>query len=243
VSAASGSLGAAVFLPATLLVNLNAISIPPRNGKPPQRLFVGLHGWGANAADLAGLAPLLAFDDCLLAFPDAPFAHPHVAEGRAWYDLETRDRDQLARSRAGLVTWLQELLDSTGLSGDRLVLSGFSQGGAMALDVGLVLPLAGVVCLSGYLHEPPSARSPFPPVLLVHGSLDPVVPIVRRARRGMRWWRRASRSITGSSRCSTKFSLPWWRWCSSSWRHGRRAPDGGLSAFPQLAPLTECDHC
>jgi len=158
-------------------VNLNAISIPPRNGKPPQRLFVGLHGWGANAADLAGLAPLLAFDDCLLAFPDAPFAHPHVAEGRAWYDLETRDRDQLARSRAGLVTWLQELLDSTGLSGDRLVLSGFSQGGAMALDVGLVLPLAGVVCLSGYLHEPPSARSPFPPVLLVHGSLDPVVPI------------------------------------------------------------------
>jgi phospholipase/carboxylesterase len=58
------------------------------------------------------------------------------------------------------------------------VVSGFSQGGAMSLDVGLQLPVAGVCSLSGYLHFLPKAeRNPFPPTLICHGKLDPVVPI------------------------------------------------------------------
>ncbi|ERN41326.1 putative esterase [Rubidibacter lacunae KORDI 51-2] len=163
---------------------LDSIAISPRDGRSPHRLFVGLHGWGANAADLAGLAPLLALDNCLLAFPDAPFPHPYVAGGRAWYDLERRDVEQLEFGRQLLQAWMVDLLESSGIPSDRTVLCGFSQGGAMALDVGLVQPLAGVVCLSGYLHAPPNSPSTFPPVLLVHGTLDPVVPVsaARQAR-------------------------------------------------------------
>jgi phospholipase/carboxylesterase len=61
---------------------------------------------------------------------------------------------------------------------ERTILSGFSQGGAMTLDVGLQLPVAGLVSMSGYLHgepEPPGDR--LPPTLIMHGTLDPIVPL------------------------------------------------------------------
>lgn len=70
----------------------------------------------------------------------------------------------------------------TGIPLEKTFLLGFSQGGAMTLDVGLVFPLAGLIALSGYLHiteeelQELSDRS-FPPILIAHGTEDTVVPI------------------------------------------------------------------
>lgn len=137
-----------------------------------------LHGWGANARDLAPLASMLKLPDCQFIFSDAPFPHPQVPGGKAWYALETQDYQGLSKSRQILFDWLESLEDLTGISLDRTILAGFSQGGAMALDVGLNLPLAGLCIMSGYLHFQPQARDfPFPPVSIVHGKQDPVVPI------------------------------------------------------------------
>jgi len=77
-----------------------------------------------------------------------------------------------------LSEWLPSLEEQTGVPLAKTFLCGFSQGGAMALDVGLTLPLAGLCAMSGYLHAIPEVTaSPIPPVLMVHGRQDQVVPI------------------------------------------------------------------
>lgn len=137
-----------------------------------------LHGWGANCRDLAPLASMMKIPDCQFIFPDAPFPHPQVPGGKAWYALETQEYRGLAESRQILDAWLQSLPETTGIPLDRTVLAGFSQGGAMTLDVGLNLSLAGLCVMSGYLHSQPQAQNlPLPPVSIVHGKQDPVVPI------------------------------------------------------------------
>jgi len=81
-------------------------------------------------------------------------------------------------SRYLLTEWLRSLPDSTGVPLEQTVLAGFSQGGAMTLDVGLNLPLAGLLVLSGYLHAPAQVGSMAPSsVVMVHGRQDQVVPI------------------------------------------------------------------
>jgi phospholipase/carboxylesterase len=116
--------------------------------------------------------------DCQFLFPDAPFPHPQVPWGRAWYALESGHYEGLAESQQLLRDWLLSLESQTGVPLSRTVLSGFSQGGAMALDVGLNLPLAGLCSLSGYLHAKPQATaSTFPAVLMIHGRQDMVVPL------------------------------------------------------------------
>ena len=159
-------------------MSLDFISIPPANRQPPTHLLVALHGWGANAQDLAPLASMFDLADYQFLFPDAPFPHPQVPWGRAWYALETGDYRGLAESRQILLDWLLSLECTTGVPLSRTFLSGFSQGGAMALDVGLNLPLAGLCSLSGYLHFKPQATSAaLPPVLIVHGRQDQIVPV------------------------------------------------------------------
>lgn len=140
--------------------------------------MVALHGWGANARDLAPLTAMFALPDYQFIFPNAPFPHPQVPGGMAWYALETNEYQGLTESRQMLLEWLLSLESMTGVSLNRTFLSGFSQGGAMTLDVGLSLPLAGLCCLSGYLHiEPQASDSALPPVLIVHGKQDSVVPV------------------------------------------------------------------
>jgi len=154
------------------------IAVPPTTGKEPSGLIVTLHGWGANAQNLASVVPLLNFPDYQFMLPNAPFPHPYAAAGRMWYDLSSQKGQGLPESRKLLTDWLLSLESSTGVPLSRTILSGFSQGAAMTLDVGLSLPLAGLVALSGYLHpvsEP--AREQFPPVLIVHGRQDSVVPL------------------------------------------------------------------
>ena len=78
--------------------------------------------------------------------------------GKAWYALENKEFTGLAESRKLLFNWLNSLEASTGVPLNRIVLAGFSQGGAMTLDVGLTLPLAALCSFSGYLHYQPQPK-------------------------------------------------------------------------------------
>jgi phospholipase/carboxylesterase len=160
-------------------MSLQFISIPPTTDRKPVALIVALHGWGANARDLTSLAPAFNLPDYQFVFPDGPFPHPHVTGGKMWYDLANKDAQGLIESRQLLRELLLSLESSTGVPLSRTILGGFSQGGAMTLDVGLTLPLAGLICLSGYLHPSisPVAGSALPPVLIVHGTQDTIVPV------------------------------------------------------------------
>jgi phospholipase/carboxylesterase len=160
-------------------MSLKFISIPPTTDRKPVALIVALHGWGANAQDLTALAPAFNLPDYQFVFPDAPFPHPQVTGGKAWYDLANKDAKGLIESRQLLRELLLSLESSTGVPLSRTILGGFSQGGAMTLDVGLTLPVAGLICLSGYLHSSisPVAGSALPPVLIVHGTQDTIVPV------------------------------------------------------------------
>ena len=110
-------------------------------------------------------------------FPDAPYSNAYG--GRMWYNLRQGDDRGLVASRQQLTDWLKSLESRTGVPLSRTILAGFSQGGAMTLDVGLTLPLAGLVCLSGYLQTKPEPHlgKSFPPVLIAHGRQDGMVPL------------------------------------------------------------------
>lgn len=158
-------------------MSLSVITLAPTTGQPPAGLFVALHGWGSNAEDLASLAPYLNLPTYQFCFPNAPLPHPHAPGGFMWYDLNTQAG--LPESRQLLLDWLQALAIETQVPLERMILAGFSQGGAMTLDIGARLPLAGLICLSGYLHPSIAAllNPNTPPVLLIHGQNDPVVPL------------------------------------------------------------------
>lgn len=175
--------------------------VPPAGGGAPKRLVVMLHGYGADGSDLIGLAPFLASK-----LPDAAFHSPNGPQpcemapfGRQWFSLATYDPEMLrrraetlppalhameqgARETAPVLdAWLDAMLDHYGLGGEALMLMGFSQGTMMALHVGLrrkVAP-AAIIGYSGALLGPaalPQEITARPPVLLVHGSADEVVP-------------------------------------------------------------------
>ena len=149
--------------------------------------LVLLHGWGANADDLAPLAAILQAPDRQVLRWQAP--HPRPTGGYMWYDLTALETEPVPWGLPESRQYLQELLAPLPLT--QTVLAGFSQGGAMALDVGLGLPLAGLISFSGYLH--PSAlppQRPGLPVALFHGQEDGVVPIIaaRSARQTLSRW-------------------------------------------------------
>lgn len=157
---------------------IEAISAIP-NDTQPTYLLVVLHGWGANYQDFVPFAKVLNLPGFGYLFPNAPFAHFQVPGGRAWYALENRDFTGLAESRQLLLDWLTSLEASTGVPLERTIMAGFSQGGAMTLDVGLTLPLAAVCSFSGYLHYEPQVQlnKTYPPTIIIHGRQDSVVPI------------------------------------------------------------------
>ena len=157
---------------------IEAISALPSDSKPTY-LLVMLHGWGANYQDFVPFAKMLNFPGFGYMFPNAPYEHFQVPGGRAWYALENKEFTGLPESRKLLLDWLTSLAGSTGVPLERTIMAGFSQGGAMTLDVGLTLPLAAVCSFSGYLHYQPQSQpdANFPPVMIIHGEQDPVVPI------------------------------------------------------------------
>jgi phospholipase/carboxylesterase len=159
---------------------LDFIRVSPPGKQTPKALIVTLHGWGANAQDVASLIPYINLPDYEFLLPNAPYPYPHADTGRAWYDLRTENMyDGLVESKQLLIDWLQSLETNTGVPLSRTILSGFSQGGAMTLDVGLSLPLAGLVVMSGYPHPSVATLNPgnFPPTLIMHGTKDEVVPL------------------------------------------------------------------
>jgi phospholipase/carboxylesterase len=168
-------------------MKLKVMNIPATVPRPIGNVVI-LHGWGANAADAASFATLMELPNINLFLPEGPYQHPYSDDGRMWYglpeplsdfrfDADISDHADLAASRRSLLDWLQGLPAQTGIPLDRTILGGFSQGGAMAFDLGLVLPLAGIMGLSGYLHKSLTGiSSQTPAALMVHGKVDPVVP-------------------------------------------------------------------
>lgn len=165
-----------------LFMTLNYRSLPAQLPNPEALgAIVALHGWGATCDDLVSLAPLIGLRNYQWIFPEAPFNHP-MPNGKMWYDLQSLDTESLAKSCELLSQFLEDLPALTGIPLEKTFLLGFSQGGAMTLDVGLVFPLAGLISLSGYLHITEEelqeiAGESLPPILIAHGTQDPVVPI------------------------------------------------------------------
>ncbi len=157
---------------------LESLSLRPENLVKPDYLIVALHGWGANAEDLVPIAAQLNLSGVQFLFVEAPYPHPHVQWGKSWYALEKADYQGLQESRQALLEWLLSLEKNLGVPLSHTLLMGFSQGGAMTLDVGLNLPLMGICSLSGYLHLKPQSLNPLSPrVLMIHGREDGIVPV------------------------------------------------------------------
>ena len=167
-------------------MTLNILEAPAQ--EKAEQVLVLMHGWGASARDVAGIADYLDLPHTRMFFPEGPFAHPMAPGGRMWYSFPPsydfrsppifEGQADLQQSRELLLGWLEKLPGQTGVPLEKTILGGFSQGGAMTLDVGLRLPLAGMMVLSGYVHLAglPQAASQRP-VLVMHGRQDAVVPI------------------------------------------------------------------
>lgn len=161
-------------------------------------LVVFLHGYGADGADLLGLADVLGPHLPGVAFvaPDAPERCVGGGFGHQWFPIPWIDGSPQAAADAGLAAsaadldgFLDACLAKEGLTPDRMVLVGFSQGAMMSLHVAprRAKPVAGVVAISGRLLRPEALVAEArvrPPVLIMHGDQDPVVPFGELARAG-----------------------------------------------------------
>lgn len=159
------------------------------------KCIIWLHGLGANGHDFEPIVPELNLPDnhnIRFVFPHAPEMPVTVNAGvvmPAWYDLYSlsftnHEDEQGIRQSQSQITQLIEQQIMRGICSDKIILAGFSQGGAIALHTALrhPQPLAGVMALSTYLplvKQFSSERHPANqqiPVLMCHGSHDPVVP-------------------------------------------------------------------
>ena len=160
----------------------------------PTAAVIWLHGLGADGNDFVPIIPELKLSGCpgiRFIFPSAPSMPVTVNGGYvmpAWYDIigrnlmDQEDAAGIQRSAAAIVELIEKEA-SRGITYDKIVLAGFSQGCAMALHIGLRFPhkLAGIIALSGYLPlamtanlERHSANSSTP-IFMAHGTYDPVV--------------------------------------------------------------------
>ena len=154
-------------------------------------VVVFLHGYGANGADLLGLADVLGehLPDTLFVAPDAPEQIPGMPMGLQWFPIPWLDGSSeeaaergLQAAVADLNAFLDALLVDEDLLPEQMALFGFSQGTMMSLHVAPRREdaLAGVVAFSGRLLRPEVLGDEVvsrPPVMLIHGDADDVVPI------------------------------------------------------------------
>lgn len=173
---------------------LECVEIKPQ--KPQVLTVIWLHGLGADGHDFAGIVPQLNLPDNLpikFIFPHAPLRPITINNGyvmRGWYDI--KDLSNLAnedeagiRDSAEKIVALIEREQQLGMPSNKIILAGFSQGGAMALHVGLRYPkkLAGIITLSAYLplHNllptEISKANYDASIMMAHGTEDPLLPI------------------------------------------------------------------
>lgn len=161
--------------------------IDPPRGRRASAVVVLLHGYGANGDDLIALADAWrpALPNAAFVAPNAPQPIPGMYGGLQWFALSMRDPSEYWRGVASAQPLLDRFLDAElarhGLGPERLVLVGFSQGTMMALHVGLrrATAPAGIVAYSGLLAGPEhlAETQARPPVLLVHGEADDLIPV------------------------------------------------------------------
>jgi phospholipase/carboxylesterase len=170
-----------------MMPRLSGPSRPPASGGKPRRLVILLHGLGADGNDLIGLASYWArlLPDAEFLSPNAPFPCDMAPYGYQWFSSQDRSPEAVlggVRAAAPILdAFIDEALEQRGLGSGELALVGFSQGTMMSLFAGLrrAEPVAGIVGFSGRLLAPELVASELrsrPPVLLVHGTEDPLVP-------------------------------------------------------------------
>ena len=162
----------------------------------PDAAVIWLHGLGADGHDFEPIVPELhlpANARYRFIFPHAPIRPVTInggAEMRAWYDIDPRaplSGDGDIRQSAQSIRALIEAQIEGGIAARRVVLAGFSQGGVIALHLGLRYDrkLAGIMALSTYLHDAERLTDELrlenadTPILMCHGLGDPMIPITR----------------------------------------------------------------
>jgi phospholipase/carboxylesterase len=172
---------------------LDAIEIGPK-GADAKASVIWLHGLGADGHDFEPIPPLLGLPNVRFILPHASTRPVTINGGfvmRAWYDILSLDftgvreaESDIRQSQAQVEALIHREIER-GVASHKIVLVGFSQGGAMALHVGLRFPetLAGIVVLSAYMlmgEQVAAEQSPAnasTPILMCHGRQDPIVPI------------------------------------------------------------------
>ncbi|MDF2529567.1 MAG: carboxylesterase [Gammaproteobacteria bacterium] len=174
---------------------LETITIEPKT--PPQSAVIWLHGLGADGHDFVPAIEALALADrykMRFILPHAPVRPITLNAGmmmRAWYDINSLDRNLHRQDAEGVRASFEavgHLIDqqiASGIPSERIMVAGFSQGGAIALYTGLCYakPLAGVIGLSTYLplseiiNQEKHIANAQVPILLVHGTHDETIPL------------------------------------------------------------------
>ncbi len=174
-----------------LAAPLPTVELNPES--PPIAVVIWLHGLGADGHDFEPIVPELRLPPSLpvrFVFPHAPEIAVTAFGGqraRAWFDFNPSggaDVPGMKKSAARIRDLIQNEIDN-GIPAERILLAGFSQGGVMALHVGLYYPkqLAGILALSTFLAEGEnlaagkSAANAHIPILMCHGQQDAVLPV------------------------------------------------------------------
>ena len=171
------------------------VVLDPGSGVVPNAGVIWLHGLGADGHDFVPIVPQLRFPrgcEPRIVFPHAPVRPVTINNGmrmRAWYDIyglsaEEREDEAGIRASFALVEQLVRREEQEGIPARRIVIAGFSQGGAIALHTGLrhSQTLAGILSLSAWLplHRTIGESAPAnqgTSILMCHGLYDPVVPM------------------------------------------------------------------
>jgi phospholipase/carboxylesterase len=177
---------------------LDAIQL--ETGRDPERSIIWLHGLGADGRDFVPIVGELDLPAAPIrfVFPHAPVQAVTINNGmrmRAWYDivaddLARREDERGLRASQGLVEALIARERERGIAAARIVLAGFSQGGAISLQTGLrhAERLAGIMALSTYvpiaatLEAERNPANAGVPIFMAHGTQDPIIPLANARR-------------------------------------------------------------
>ena len=172
------------------MAGLTGLRWGPASKGAARQLVVLCHGVGADGHDLIDLAPTWshALPDTVFVAPDAPEPYDEAPAGRQWFSLRDRTPAALDAGARRAATRLLAYIDAerarAALPPDAVAMAGFSQGAMMVLHAGLRRPVPprGILAYSGALLDAPELAAEcvgHPPVLLVHGEQDQVVPFSR----------------------------------------------------------------